>query len=209
MRSRRERIRARFGFGPQTRVIAFAAKFTDRKRPLDLIRAFARLPKDRPYGLLMAGSGARLDACRDHVSACGLDRVAFAGFLNQTGIGEVYAAADCFVLPSEYETWGLVVNEAMNFALPVVVSDGVGAGPDLVEEGANGHRYPVGDVDALARALHAVLASDARREAMGRRSLEIVRRYSMSRTAEGVVDAVEAAAHFVPRRGRFAGRAPQ
>jgi len=191
----RDRIRARWGFGRETRVVAFAAKFIDRKRPRDLIDAFARLPRDGRYGLLMAGSGPRLEACRAHAAACGLRNVAFPGFLNQSEIGAVYAAADCFVLPSEHETWGLVVNEAMNFALPVVVSDGVGAGRDLVEEGANGHRYPTGDVEALARALRAVLASEVRRAALGRRSRAIVDGYSVARSVAGIVAALEAATH--------------
>jgi len=58
------------------------------------------------------------------------------GFVNQTGLGQVYAIADCLVLPSDSaETWGLVVNEALATGLPVVVSDAVGCVPDLLRDG--------------------------------------------------------------------------
>ena len=85
--------------------------------------------------------------------------VSFAGFLNQGEIPAAYAACDALVLPSDYgETWGLVVNEAMACGVPAVVSDAVGCGPDLVEEGQTGMIFPLGDIPALARAIEAVLA---------------------------------------------------
>ena len=129
-------------FVPETRVIAFAGKFIPKKRPLDLVKAFERLPQDRSWGLLLAGSGPLESACRAYVQSHGIESVVFAGFQNQGEIGRIYAAADCFVLPSDYgETWGLVVNEAMNFGLPIVVSDRVGCGRDLVREGENGFTF--------------------------------------------------------------------
>ena len=61
-----------------------------------------------------------------------------------------------FVLPSDAEPWGLIVNEVMNAAKPVIVTDQVGAAPDLVRDGENGYVVPVGDTDALARRLRDV-----------------------------------------------------
>lgn len=88
--------------------------------------------------------------------------VRLLGFFNQTEMPEAYALADALVLPSETETWGLVVNEALACGMPAVVSSGVGCAPDLIEADATGETYPMGDVDALAvameRALH--LAQD-------------------------------------------------
>jgi glycosyltransferase involved in cell wall biosynthesis len=62
----------------------------------------------------------------------------FAGFLNQSEISNAYLAADVLILPSESETWGLVVNEAMTCGLPSIVSNAVGCAPDLIEEGKTG-----------------------------------------------------------------------
>src|SRR5207245_7076169 len=69
-----------------------------------------------------------------------------------------YAAADCLVLPSASETWGLVVNEALATGLPCVVSSGVGCAPDLIRSARVGRVYPVGDVGALAAAIGDVRA---------------------------------------------------
>jgi glycosyltransferase involved in cell wall biosynthesis len=106
------------------------------------------------------------------------------------------------VLPSdEGETWGLVVNEAMLCGLPVVVSDRVGCGPDLVRDGETGLRYPCGDVEALASAL-AVLAADPEgRARRGRAAQELVAQYSIARAVEGTARAVEAVARTPHRAG--------
>ena len=57
------------------------------------------------------------------------------------------------MLPSESETWGLTVNEAMACGLPAIVSDAVGCAPDLIEDGKTGFTYPIGNVAALAERL--------------------------------------------------------
>jgi glycosyltransferase involved in cell wall biosynthesis len=69
------------------------------------------------------------------------------------------------VLPSDYEPWGLVVNEAMASGTPVLASDRVGSARDLIEPGQNGWIFPAGDVAALAATLQAALAD---REALAR-----------------------------------------
>jgi glycosyltransferase involved in cell wall biosynthesis len=77
--------------------------------------------------------------------------VIFLGFRNQTEIARAYRLADCLVLPSDSgETWGLVVNEALSVGLPCIVSDQVGCGPDLIEEGKTGYISRFGDVAALS-----------------------------------------------------------
>jgi len=109
-------------------------------------------------------------------------------------VPRAYAAADVLVLCSERETWGLAVNEAMNFGLPVVVSDKVGCGDDLVLDGRNGYVVPHDDVGALLSALEAVTASPERTRELGARSREIIDNYSVERCADGVVAACEALA---------------
>lgn len=188
----RARHRAALGFDVGTRVVAWVAKFTAVKRPRDMLDAFERLAARGDYGLVMTGSGPLLEECRRYAAERGLERVVFTGFRNQTEIGAVYAAADVFALTSAHETWGLVVNEAMNFGLPVVVSDRVGCGPDLVAEGENGFRYPRGDVAALSDRLARVLADDETRAAMGRRSRAIVEGFGIDQAVAGIRDALTA-----------------
>ena len=189
--ARRDETRRELGFGPETRVVAFAGKFIPVKRPLDLVEAFARLAERERYGLLFVGDGPLKGDIEGLSARHGLSNVALAGFRNQTEIGAMYAAADCLVLPSAHETWGLVVNEAMNFGLPVIVSDQVGCGPDLVRPGQNGYVPPKGDVEALARAIERVFASEDRRRQMGERSLAIVEGYSVAAAVKGIVKAFQ------------------
>jgi glycosyltransferase involved in cell wall biosynthesis len=149
----RQAARARFGLGAGDFVALFVGKLEAKKRPLDLVRGMAKLgPGGR---LLVVGGGPLERACRDEAEALGV-RAAWAGVLNQTELGAAYAAADCLVLPSESETWGLVVNEALATGLPCIVSDRVGCAPDLVMPGRTGDVFPLGDVEALARALRTV-----------------------------------------------------
>jgi glycosyltransferase involved in cell wall biosynthesis len=87
--------------------------------------------------------------------------------------------SDILVLPSQRETWGLVINEALCFSLPVVVSDQVGAGFDLVIPGENGYVFPVGDVSELTDQLSRLLnLSEEDRLKMGKRSKQLIEEWS-------------------------------
>ena len=154
--------RRRLGLAPDAFVPVFVGRLTESKRPLDAVRALAKL--ERPASLLVAGAGPLEERVRAEAVRLGVD-ARLIGFRNQTELGEVYASGDCLVLPaSSAETWGLVVNEALATGLPCVVSDAVGCAPDLVLPDRTGFVHPCGDVDALAAALEAV----ARRKADGR-----------------------------------------
>jgi glycosyltransferase involved in cell wall biosynthesis len=99
--------------------------------------------------------------------------VRFLGRLDRDELAPWYAAADVFVLPSRSEQWGMVVSEAAAAGLPLIVTDAVGAAADLVDEGVNGFRVPVGEPAALAEALQRVLGDDSFCERAAARSLEL------------------------------------
>ena len=101
------------------------------------------------------------------------------------------AAADVFVLPSAFETWGLVVNEAMASALPVIVSDGAAAARDLVVPGENGFTYRAGDIGCLSDHLTELLADGTRRRTMGARGQAMVRGWDPASCVSGIVEAVQ------------------
>jgi glycosyltransferase involved in cell wall biosynthesis len=121
-------------------------------------------------------------------------RAYIAGFLDQTQVSRAYVAADVFALVSSHdETWGLVVNEAMNFGLPIVVSDRVGSGADLVQSGHNGFVVPHDDLDALIAALDRLVVSGDLRRRLGEASREMISAWTYDVTAAGLVAAVRAA----------------
>ncbi|MDO8704743.1 MAG: glycosyltransferase family 4 protein, partial [Sulfuricaulis sp.] len=135
-------LRKDFGIRDDDTVFLFMAKFIDRKRPLDLIAAAAKIHAAGNRHVILVGDGALLETCRNTIAADKLTNVHLVGFKNQSELPTYYAAADVLVLPSEYETWGLVVNEAMACGLPCIVSDACGAAADMILEGKTGFTYP-------------------------------------------------------------------
>jgi glycosyltransferase involved in cell wall biosynthesis len=97
------------------------------------------------------------------------------------------------VLPSEYEPFGLVVNEAMLCGCPVVVSDRVGARYDLVREGETGCVYPCGDVEALARILASLLYECSQLDRMRAAAKDRMQTWTPEMNVETFVKAVELA----------------
>jgi glycosyltransferase involved in cell wall biosynthesis len=166
------------------------------KAPEELLSAFARVydgfaADSAPY-LLFVGDGPLRGELEERARPLG-DAVRFLGFRNQSELPALYDLCDVFALPSRFEPWGLVVNEVMNASRPVIVSDRVGAAPDLIEDGANGFIYPSGDVDALASRLRQILESPTLRAQMGARSLARVTSWDFEADRRGLVEALSAA----------------
>ena len=181
---------ASLGLSPERPRIVFSGKLTTIKAPEILLEAFAKLGEPRP-SLCFVGDGPLRSMLEARARELGVgDRVCFAGFRNQRELPAFYDLADVFVLPSRVEPWGLVVNEAMNAGRAIVVSDRVGSGADLVKPGENGAVFPINDVDRLAAALAETLSSPARTAALGRRSLEIIDRWSFREDVAGVRQAL-------------------
>ena len=158
-------------------VILFCGKLSPRKRPLDLCAAAKALAYD--VNVLFVGDGV----LADEVRACLPPGTgAITGFINQSELPAYYHAADVIVLPSEWEPWGLVVNEAMAAGVLPVVSDRVGAAPDLVV--GVGEVYPCGDTARLAAALDRALSLVNNPETRNR-VRQHAARYCLSRTATG------------------------
>src|SRR5207247_1728955 len=100
------------------------------------------------------------------------------GQVARNDLPALYAQADCLVLPSRSEPWGMVLNEAAAARLPIVATESVGAGYDLIEEGVNGYRVPVDDDHALEDALQRVAADPAWRLRAGERSRQLSEGYT-------------------------------
>ncbi|NKB20497.1 MAG: glycosyltransferase [Alphaproteobacteria bacterium] len=183
-------LRAELKLDPNRPVILYASKFMERKRPMDLVEAVARLHQDaknrQPY-LLMVGDGEQRDALEQQVKDLSIEEsVRFTGFRNQSELPSFYSLCDVFVLPSFLEPWGLVVNEVMTAGRAVVASDQVGAVFDLIRDGENGFVFPAGDVDALTTSLGRIVSDPSLSEKMGQRSLEIIENWGFREDIEGL-----------------------
>jgi glycosyltransferase involved in cell wall biosynthesis len=126
----------------------FCGQMIERKGLDTLLAAFAKLPTNAR--LLLVGREAELPALLSKLPAAVRSRVRYAGFQAPDALPGFFAQADVFVLPSRYDGWGVVVNQALGAGLPILVSDQVGAGYDLVRPGENGFTFSAGNVTDLS-----------------------------------------------------------
>jgi glycosyltransferase involved in cell wall biosynthesis len=155
----RAQLRAAAGASAGDFVVLFAGKFQARKRPLDAVRAVARLGPSAV--LMMVGDGPLAAEARAEAARLGV-RLAWKGFLNQSELPTAFAAADAMLVPSAWESWGLLVNEALASGVPCVVTTRVACAPDLIVEGLTGFAVEPTDIDGMAARL-----DDVRRAQLG------------------------------------------
>jgi glycosyltransferase involved in cell wall biosynthesis len=186
----RDALRARHGIAPDTFVVIYSGKLIERKDPLTLLRAAARM-QHRPT-IFFLGDGVLRDPLESFAREHDVD-VRFAGFINQTELPRHYALGDVFCLPSTFDPRATVVNEAMACGLPVVITDRCGPAGDIVQSGVNGFVFPVGDDAALATALDTLAADPELRRRMGERSREIIDSWDYDAGITGVKEALRAA----------------
>ena len=198
----RAAVRASWGASATDAVILFCAKLQPWKRPGDLLRAFGDANLSNAL-VLIAGEGPLRAQLESESAALGIAaRVRFLGFVNQSQLPAVYTSADLMVLPSEYEPFAVVVNEAMCCGCPVAASDHVGAARDLVAPVRKEFVYRCGDVAALAALLKDALADRARLASLGRTAIAHMQTWSPERNIAATLEAIEIA---VARKGRRSG----
>jgi len=198
----RDDARKSLGFAPTEKIILFCAKLQPWKRPMDLLHAFASaaIPSAK---LVFAGDGAQRTELESEAAARGIsEKVQFLGFVNQSQLPRLYKSADLMVIPSHYEPFGLVVNEAMLCGCPVIASDRVGAVRDLITHAETGFVYPCGQTDALAPLLQLVLSGPTRLASIRQNALRRISTWTLQANVDALVEAVERAV------SRFRNSAP-
>src|SRR5262245_6599090 len=155
-------------------IIVHISTFRPIKRIMDCIEILARVQAGGLRArLVMCGDGpgraeAETLAAKLHVS----DDVIFVGQQPQLMIREYLSVADLLLLPSQSESFGLVALEAMACEVPVIATR-VGGLPELVEDGANGLLFAVGDVDAMSAGAIRLLSNQSESQQFGSRGREV------------------------------------
>ena len=189
----RSEVRRKWGIPEDALVVLFCAKLQPWKRPGDVLKAFARANVAGTY-LVFAGDGALRADLEASAKALGVaERTRFLGFVNQTGLPEVYRSTDLFVMPSEYDPCPVVVCEAMLSGCPVVLSDEIRGRFDLVIEGRTGYIYPCGNIDALAGILATVLRDSATLVELSRAAIARMETWSPREHVDALVSAAQRA----------------
>jgi len=167
-------------------IILYSGKLIEKKRPIDILKAFHQL-NDANTTLFYMGDGPLRNELEGYICLHQVKNVVISGFINQSEIGTIYSMADLFVMCSGIgETWGLSVNEAMNFGLPVIVSSTCGSSFDIVENNENGYVFEEGDIAALTDSIRLIVNDELRREKMGRKSIEKISQYTHQVTCQNI-----------------------
>jgi 1,2-diacylglycerol 3-alpha-glucosyltransferase len=193
-----------------------SARFVETKNLPRLLHAYSRYRElvgcaDQngqgscdPWGLVLLGDGPLRSQIEAQIAAFGLQRwVQLQGFRQYPELPAYYGLAGAFILASIVEPWGLVVNEAMAAGLPVLVSNRCGCAKELVEEASNGFTFDPFNIEELAGRMKQIAEPGTDRDAMGRRSLEIIARWDLDAFAQGLVRAVQIAAESPVKRSGF------
>jgi len=147
--------RRRFNLSENRRRIVFCGRLIGAKRPDLIIDAFAVLATRRPdWDLLVIGDGPLRASLQARLAPDLWPRVTWTGFLDdQLTISALYRSCDILVLPSDYEPWAVVINEATASELAIVSSNVVGASAELVRDGINGRLFQPGSLASLTQCL--------------------------------------------------------
>ncbi len=145
-------LRSEWGAQSGDTIFAYAGKLQSHKGLDTLLEAYRRLRSSRSdVRLVLIGDGPQGRELQER--GRNIPGIICTGFINQSELPVFFGAVDALVLPSKIEPWGLVVNEAMACGTPVIVSDAVGCGPDLVEHAETGLVFSAENISALVGAL--------------------------------------------------------
>ncbi|NKB35767.1 MAG: N-acetyl-alpha-D-glucosaminyl L-malate synthase BshA [Gammaproteobacteria bacterium] len=155
-----DKQRARFAEEDEI-LLVHLSNFRPLKRPVDTVRVLAAVNEKRPARLLLIGDGPEMAEVWQEAERLNL-RGRLHVLSNQNHLQELLACCDVFLLPSEEESFGLAALEALACGVPVVSYD-VAALDELIINGDNGYRVPLGDINAMAnKVLELVLDSEFR-----------------------------------------------
>lgn len=183
-RQQRTGVRAALGLPSEEVVFLFCGRL-ERQKGIDiLLQAVALVSSTIPFRLVLCGAGDMSEQLLEMASALGIqDRLAWLGW--QSEVSQYYAAADVYIMPSRWESFGLVFLEAMNYRLPIL-STRTQAVPEVVEDNGAGLLSQNENARALAENMDRLLADAPLRAKLGARGNEILHeRFSF----DGFIDA--------------------
>lgn len=175
-------LRRECNIDTQRNIIA-VGRFVTSKGFEALFHFMRKAPKD--VGLILIGGDS--DVYQVEISKLSQDvqnRIYFPGFLNKAQLAKYYKLSDVFVLPTHHDAWGLVVNEALAYGLPVITTDRCGAGLEMIKEGINGYVIHHMGEDNLRVRLDELLNTPELCEQMSNANIGLAHQYTIEKMAE-------------------------
>lgn len=180
-------FREKFNIKQDDFVFLFAGKFEDNKNTDLLIDAFKQAQFNHNVHLVLVGNGP-LEVQLKKMAQ--FPNIHFLDFQNQKSMPAIYGMCEVFVLPSQSETWGLALNEAMAGGKAIIASDKCGGAIDLIDEGKNGYIFKSKDAADLRKKLLCIYENKDHIKEMGKFSEKIVASFTIEKLAEKFEEAV-------------------
>ncbi len=196
-----ESARQALGLPADHRMLLFVGRIEPLKGVDSIFEAMALIKRDTPHlldNLCLtiiggnpddpAGDNAEMERLKALRIALGLDRlIVFLGAKDQDTLNYYYAASEALIMPSDYESFGMVALEAMASGTPVIASQ-VGGLAFLVQDGVNGYHVPVREPAALAEKIRTVLEQPDKRRELGENARQCAQCYAWPKIADRLLD---------------------
>ncbi len=172
----------------------YVGRLSPEKALDTLLHAFAKVRAQKTSAsLILVGDGSEREKLEGMIRQLNLSEcVCFAGSKSGADLFQEYSLATCFVLPSRSEPWGLVVNEALSYGCPVIVSERCGCVPELVIEGKTGFVHKFDDVTDLAAKMLATPEHFSDTNQTAQTCIELMKSYSPDAAAKQILDGIKA-----------------
>ncbi|MCX8128919.1 MAG: glycosyltransferase family 4 protein [Clostridia bacterium] len=170
-------------------VVLTVGQFIHRKGIDVLLSAFKEIG-NKNVSLVIIGDGPLKEEYGSYVSGNNLQNVVIKDFMQKDELVKYYKIADIFVLPTRYDIWGLVVNEAMYFGLPVIATNKTGAAFDLIEDGVNGYVVDSEDIGQLKSKLAYLIDNAEVRAEFSKKSFEKIQYYTIKNMVKQYLNAI-------------------
>ena len=132
----------------------------DRKNPIEFLNLALSLKENNKFHFLLVGNGDLMNLCKDYIKKKKISNITILGFKNQSDLRKIYSIADVLVITSKYETWGLVINEAMASGVPVIANHQCGGAIDLIKNNITGFTYKNGNILELQKKFLKLINND-------------------------------------------------
>lgn len=189
----RERIRIelrdKYGIESNEKVLHYSGRLVDVKNVENVVRAISEI-NNQKITLLITGDGVLRESLEKIAKELDV-KIVITGFIdNQEKLFEHYYLSDIFILPSKYEPWGLVVNEAMFAGLPVLVSNVCGCSLDLVANDKNGYIIDPLNINDISKKIK-LLFEDSQLDKKGLHSKKFIKQYTFKNSAKTFYNIIE------------------
>jgi glycosyltransferase involved in cell wall biosynthesis len=170
--------------------ILFIGKFIHRKNPFDILKVAEMLKKYKNIKFILVGDGPLLLKCIEWAKEKSINNIRFEGFKNQLQIRKIYSRGHILVNSSSFETWGLVVNEAMSSGLPCIITSSTGCSSDLIRKGKTGYVYQVNDLFTLKKYILKIYNNKKMYFQMNSKVKIFIKNYNIKKTVSAISSSV-------------------